>query len=116
MKADAKHTFEDVATALCKGAAPPDWVIAKLRKYAAFVADTAEDQGDEIDRLLAQPHHSLTRQTPLPWATLQGLLGQHGLEAGQDQGRFYCGPLAGSNRSPAIRPKSCAQLQSALQQ
>jgi hypothetical protein len=41
MKANAKPTFEDVATALCKGTVPPEWVIAKLRKYAAFVADTA---------------------------------------------------------------------------
>jgi hypothetical protein len=65
MKADAKHTFEDVATALCKGAAPPDWVIAKLRKYAAFVADTAEDQGDEIDRLLLKSALHLQRLLPL---------------------------------------------------
>ena len=60
MKADAKPTFPGVAMALCEGAAPPD-VIARLREYAALVANKTEDQGDAIDRLLLKSAMHLQR-------------------------------------------------------
>jgi hypothetical protein len=65
MKADAKPTLADVALALCKGAAPPDWVIARLRKWAAFIADTTEDQGEDIERLLLKSAECLERLLPI---------------------------------------------------
>ena len=60
MNADAKPTFPGVAMALCEGAAPPD-VIARLREYAALVADTTEHQSDAIDRLLLKSAMHLQR-------------------------------------------------------
>jgi hypothetical protein len=46
--------FANVALALCKGAAPPEWVVTQLHGYAALVGDTTEDQGDTIDRRLLE--------------------------------------------------------------
>jgi hypothetical protein len=57
-------TLVDVATLLCKGADPPDWVIERLGKRAKLVADATEDQGDDIDRLLLESALHLQRLLP----------------------------------------------------
>jgi hypothetical protein len=57
-------TLVDVATLLCKGADPPDWVIERLGKRAKLVADATENQGDDIDRLLLQSALHLQRLLP----------------------------------------------------
>jgi hypothetical protein len=59
-----KPTLVDVATLLCKGVDPPDWVIERLGKRAKLVADTTEDQGDDIDRLLLESALHLQRLLP----------------------------------------------------
>ena len=64
MKADVTPTLVDVATLLCKGANPPDWVIERLGKRAPLVADTTGDQGDDIDRLLLKSALHLQRWLP----------------------------------------------------
>jgi hypothetical protein len=54
-----------IALTLCKGAAPPEWVVERLRQWAELVADTTEDQGNEIDRLLFKSAMHLQRLSPL---------------------------------------------------
>ena len=52
MKADAKPTLEEVAALLCKGKAPPEWVLERLRQRRPLIASQVEYQDDTIDRLL----------------------------------------------------------------
>ena len=77
MKADAKPTLEDVAMALCKGAAPPDWIVARLREWVSLIADTTKDQGDDdIDRLLFKSALHLQRLLPLYTVRVYEMIGE----------------------------------------
>ena len=75
MKADAKPSLDDVAMTLCKGAAPPE-VVARLREYAALVADTTKDQGDDIDRLLFKSALHLQRLLPIYLVRVYEMIGE----------------------------------------
>ena len=69
-------TLVDVATLLCKGANPPDWVIERLGKRAKLVADTTEDQGDDIDRLLLESALHLQHLLPRYTVSVYEMIGE----------------------------------------
>ena len=54
MKADAKPTIEEVASILCKAAAPQEWVITRLRESAPYVGYHAKNDNDDVERLLLE--------------------------------------------------------------
>jgi hypothetical protein len=65
MKADTKPTLDDVAIALCKGATPPEWVIARLRQWASLISYRIEDDGEDIERLALESALHLERLLPI---------------------------------------------------
>jgi hypothetical protein len=56
MKADAKPTLDDAATAWCKGAAPPDWLVPALDFFSGFIASdpVSSKERKQQDKILTR--------------------------------------------------------------
>jgi len=75
MKADAKPTLEEAATMVCKGAAPPEWVVERLRQWAGLSYRIEDTDDRTIEQQLFKSALYLQRLLPM-YARAADMIGE----------------------------------------